>query len=138
MYLHQGQVISSCSSLCKMTHWTCSCIIQARFRDELAQREFMQQQQAGQRGLAYSHRSGLAGLGWNTRRMLNSILWSLWKIMCDHHLQVSNSKVDCCVVSENRQLYQTPFNAYISLKSISEDSLCKLCSFFLNFQLKNI
>lgn len=74
--------------------------------------ELLQQQQEKQ-GLDSSHSSGEPGLGWSNTKVLNSVLWSLWKIKCNNHLRVWNSKVDCCVVSENRQLDQTPFNACI-------------------------
>lgn len=98
--------------------------------------ELLQQQQEKQ-GLDSSHSSGEPGLGWSNMKVLNSVLWSLWKIKCNNHLRVWNSKADCCVVSENRQLDQTSFNACIFfLKRLSEDSLDQLCSFFLNFQLK--
>lgn len=112
MGTQQGQLISGGSSLWKATHGAFSCVSQAGSRMRWLKGELLQQQQEKQ-GLDSSHSSGEPGLGWSNMKVLNSVLWSLWKIKCNNHLRVWNSKVDCCVVSENRQLDQTPFNACI-------------------------
>lgn len=109
----QGQLISSGNSLCQVTQglflpdpswiwgrgsWKENCCSSSRKSRE------------------WTPATALESLGWSNVKVLNRVLRSLWKIKSNNHLWVWNSKVDCCIVSENRQLDQTPFNAWIFLE----------------------
>lgn len=121
----QGQLISSGSSLWEVTHKGAFPVWSKLDRGWGSSKENCCSSSRESRD--WSPATALENLGWSNGKVLNSVLWSLWKIKCNNHLWVWNSKVDCCVVSENRQLDQTPFNAWgfgFFLKRLCEDQLC--------------